>query len=196
MTARQSAMSDNNKTPKDPNRDLLCAVLDDGKIALVRVVGRGSFANSMALKRFAAHMQSQNKNFRFIVDLDLCESMDSTFMGVIAGIAITQIRAGGPRVTVVNPSQQCHKLLKNLGLEHLVDLRTGPVNEVGRAEFRPAEATPASRAEQICLTLQAHKQLVDIDQKNEVRFQAVIEYLEKSLSEEERGACDNPEESA
>lgn len=192
VTTRKVPMS--NPAPEsDPNRDLLCAVLDGGDIAVVRVIGRGCIANSRALKEFGNHVQASRKGLKFIVDLCRCDAMDSTFLGVMAGIAIAQTRAGAARMIVVNSSDHCLSLMKKLGLANgnLVDLRTGPLREIQRAEssFVPAESTHASREDQICLTLQAHKQLVDLDEQNEVRFEAVIEYLEKSLREEKSPDC-------
>lgn len=186
-TAERKAMNTNQG--HDPNNDLLCAVLDEGAIALVRLNGRGCFANSMGLKDFSTRLQERNRALTFIIDLANCESMDSTFMGVMAGIAITQIRNKAPKAIVLNANDHCIRLLKNLGVGQLVDIRRGSSEEVSRAEdqFRPTQNRELGRTEQICLTLQAHKQLVNLDKQNEVRFQAVIEYLEKSLTEEDGG---------
>lgn len=176
----------------DPDKDLLCAVVAEDEIALVRVFGRGCFANSSSLKQFSAHVQKCFGQPKFIVDLHHCDSMDSTFMGVLAHIAVHQLRSRGPRTVVVNASDHCQRLLKNLGIGSIIDLRSGSIEEVEKAEdhLRPAEPNTVSRAEQICLTLQAHKELVNLDSGNEVRFQAVIEYLEKSLEEEKKGNDD------
>lgn len=187
VTTRKAPMTNTTPPPDDdPNRNLHCAVLDGGEIAVVRVAGRGCISNSMALKEFGRHVQDNRKELKFIVDLRQCEAMDSTFMGVLAGVAIVQLQHKYPRMIVVNASDHCLKLMKTLGLGTLVDVRNGALREVQRAEenFVPAEGGPSSRTEQICLTLEAHKQLVNLDEQNEVRFQAVIEYLEKSLKEE------------
>lgn len=174
----------------DPSRTILCAVLDEGQIALVRVLGRGNFGNSLPLKKFAGHVSRLSNEQKFIVDLHECETMDSTFMGVLAGICINANQRPGSKVIVLNANDQCQRLLKNLGLTHLLELRAGTTGEVERAEavLRPVESVEANRVEKICLTLQAHKDLVKVDGKNDIQFQAVIEYLEKSL-QAEGGAC-------
>lgn len=174
---------------QDISRNLLCAVIDNGEIALVRVIGRGNFSSAVPFKNFASLLQNKGADLKFILDLQQCESMDSTFMGVLAGICITQMKTGRGKVIVVNANDHCKRLLKNLGLTHLLDLRAGNIVEVERAEdqLAPAPAASVNRVEQICTTLEAHKELVRLDQQNEVKFQAVIEYLEKSLQEE--GGC-------
>ncbi len=172
---------------QNAGRNIQCAVLDDGEIALVRVGGRANFMNSLPLKKFAATISEAIAKPRFIVDLHECESMDSTFMGVLAGICITLSQKGAPRMIVLNANEHCCRLLKNLGLTHLLELRKEgdiPALNVTDADFQEAGPTQITRTEQICLTLQAHKDLVRIDGGNEVRFQAVIEYLEESLNKE------------
>lgn len=173
-------------TQSDPRRSLLCAVLEEEGIALVRVEGRGSFTNSMTMKNFASLMARRNPGFHLIIDLQDCESMDSTFMGVLAGLALEAIRAGRDKVIVVNASDHCHRLLRNLGILTLLDLRKCDIEAIrkGESQLSPVGDVPSSRLDQICLTLQAHKELVGLDKQNELRFQAVIEYLEKSLQEE------------
>lgn len=173
----------------EAGRGISCAVLDGGEIALVRISGRGCFSNSLAMKRFASHAQKRGADLKFIVDLKDCDSMDSTFMGVMAGIVIHHTQNKMPKVIVINAGDHCKKCLKNLGLLPLLDVRAGHVKELDRAEdaLAPAPVAEPSRLDQICLTLQAHQQLVKLDEQNEVRFQAVIEYLEKSLEEEKGG---------
>lgn len=179
--------------PQPPNaqQSLTCAVLDDGEFAVVRVVGKGTFQVSMALKQFAALAQRRGKDLKFIIDMAACESMDSTFMGVIAGLAVVHQREGLPKVILVNPNEQCRRLLKNLGILGMLAVKTGESVEVERAANHlsaPNEANQGDRVAQICMTLDAHKQLVEIDPANEIKFQAVIEYLEKSLVEEKAGS--------
>ncbi len=54
---------------------------------VVRIEGRASFLNSAAVKDFFTAMIGQGKT-RFAVDFKGCASMDSTFLGVLAGAAI------------------------------------------------------------------------------------------------------------
>ena len=175
-------------TSQDPTRSLLCAVLEDEKLAVVRVVGRGNFGNSMALKNFAAKILARGEEFRLLVDMRYCDAMDSTFMGVLAGVAINIHRKSSAKLVIANISDHCRRLLKNLGLIGLLDIHNDFAGEMAQAEDSLTPATPvnASRIEQICLTLAAHQELVAIDGQNQIRFQAVIEYLEKSLQDEKK----------
>ncbi len=175
------------------DKSILCAVLDNQRVAIVRVVGRGTFVNSVPLKRFADHLAGHEKPETFIMDLENCETMDSTFMGVLASISIAQERAKRHRVVVANPNEHVVKLLKTLGLMRLLDVHEPDKKKdrelISKAEndLKPADSETITHVEQINHTLKAHKTLVPLDEENQARFQSVIHYLEKSLEEEGKG---------
>ena len=54
---------------------------------LIRVLGRASFVNSSSLREFTGEMMRQGKR-RFVIDFSACTGMDSTFLGVLAGLAL------------------------------------------------------------------------------------------------------------
>lgn len=169
----------------------MCAVLESEDLAVVRVRGRGTFQNSVPLKRFADLLQSQQRPKRFIVDLGECETLDSTFMGVLASISLAQTKANRQRVLVAHANDHVKKLLKTLGLTHLLDLHEGDnankAIQKAESEMKPADASPITRLDQLLHTLEAHKTLVKLDDENELRFQSVIHYLEQSLQNAEDG---------
>lgn len=175
-------------------QSISCALLDGEDCAVVRVVGRGNFLNSVPLKRFADHLNARNEPKVFILDLQECETLDSTFMGVIASVSITQTRGDRHKLVVANASDHIRRLLKTLGLTHLLDLRDGSSQkaalERASSHLRPADDREVTRTEQILHTLDAHKTLVKIDEENELRFQSVIHYLEQSLKNAADGGED------
>ncbi|MCC5874822.1 MAG: hypothetical protein JJU11_01260, partial [Candidatus Sumerlaeia bacterium] len=67
-----------------------------------------------------------------------------------------------------------------------LDLR-GDNGDIAIAEdqLKPTKPDKISQLEQLQMTLKAHRELIKLDEQNELRFQAVIEYLEKSLEEEQ-----------
>ncbi|MEQ8822141.1 MAG: STAS domain-containing protein [Sumerlaeia bacterium] len=184
-------MSKKAKGASSPEQDIHCAVLSDDDIAVVRVHGRGSFQNSVFLERFAKHLQEQGRPAEFIVDLGECETLDSTFMGMLASVSQTQKRAGRHQLVVVNVNDHVRRLLKTLGLTYLLEIHesetTRATDALAKADLKPAEQEDISRLDQILHTLEAHKTLVELDGENEVRFQSVIHYLERSVKNMEKG---------
>lgn len=165
-----------------------CAVLDGGDVAIVRLNGRGSFLNSMPFKQFADQLAKHSHPREFIVDLAECETMDSTFLGVLAAISIAQERAGRPRVVVLNASDHVVRLLKTLGLLRLVDTEGGAGNQAAAramdSDFKPAAESGATRDERVSHALEAHRLLCEVETENKARFQSVIQSLEDSLKKE------------
>jgi len=161
---------------------------------VIKVHGRGTFQNSMDLQSLTETLRKKNPDMRFIIDLEHCITLDSTFMGTLAGISIEQNKAGMGYLTVVNAQQHTHQLLVNLGLSYILDMRemtkSIPVRE---EDFKRAEGEQASRFEQIVHMIKAHNQLIDLDTQNEIRFQSVIKYLQDSLEREKKKKEDTPD---
>ena len=92
---------------------------------LVRIEGRASFANSGSLKDFFTEMTRQGKA-RFVVDFQQCTSMDSTFLGVLAGAALELRRRNPPgALTLTRVGERNLELIRNLGLHRLAVVDPG-----------------------------------------------------------------------
>ena len=76
----------------------------------VKVEGKGSFQNSPALKEFSKRMLERGCR-HFVVDLNGCPVMDSTFMGTLAGIALRLREFGNGSLLVRNANERNADLL-------------------------------------------------------------------------------------
>jgi anti-sigma B factor antagonist len=175
-------------TDQERQQDSICfAELGDG-VVVIRVFGRGSFANSVELKSLADAMLARPHvpKTRFVIDLKRCSTMDSTFMGILASIGLRQKRDSEELTAVVNANPQTDRLLQTLGLSHFLDIR--PMTEAAAAEdaqFHTAECDKVDRVGQIIHMIQAHECLCDANSKNEVQFEGVLKYLNESLKREQ-----------
>src|SRR5579871_806860 len=88
---------------------------------LIRVVGRGTFQNGQPLRRFALEKIDEGCD-EFFLDLGQCQTMDSTFLGVLAGIGL-RLRQDKRLSTVhiISISPRNEELLQTLGLDRLFD---------------------------------------------------------------------------
>jgi len=120
----------------------------------------------------------------FVVDLNGCPVMDSTFMGTLAGIALRLREFGNGSLLVRNANERNWDLLQNLGLNNLFDVESkgselATENLVGAS---PLEAdNPIDRSDQAECMIEAHEALVDADPENFARFKDVLEYLKQDL---------------
>jgi anti-anti-sigma factor len=144
---------------------------------LIRIDGRAHFQNSSRLKDFIAEMIRQGKK-RFVIDFAHCTSMDSTFLGVLAGAAL-ELRKTGPGsslvLTRVGPRNL--ELIRNLGLHRLLTVDAGD-GVAGIAECRQALAAgDRSELDNARLALEAHENLCTADEANRSKFQDVLVFL-------------------
>jgi anti-anti-sigma regulatory factor len=151
----------------------------------VRVEGKGNFLNSGNFKDFAREMV--NRGYReFVIDLEHCSMMDSTFMGTMAGVALRLRELGHGHLHVVHCGTRSRELLTGLGLDQIFDIHAnGSVAPSCRTLEETAPRDPVAdkhdRAEQM---LAAHEALCKAAPENVSRFKDVLEYLKQDLHHE------------
>ena len=147
---------------------------------VVRIDGRASFLNSAALKDFFTAMIAQEKT-RFAVDFKSCASMDSTFLGVLAGAAIQLRRLTAPgSLTLVRVGERNLELIRNLGLHRLAIVDPGDGASADGA-VSGLDAKALDEIERARLVLEAHENLVAADPDNATKFQDVLAFLRNQL---------------
>jgi anti-anti-sigma regulatory factor len=158
-----------------------------GKVFWLRVEGRGTFQNSLQVKRaLQAVMAGGLRNL--VVDLERCPMMDSTFLGTLTGAALNlREGAGGGTLSVLNANQRNQQLLTSLGLDHILDLDvdgTAWPEERRQAGVQLAncrERGASCKEEHTHHILQAHQALSSLNDINQGRFRDVIQFLEKEI---------------
>jgi anti-anti-sigma factor len=164
--------------------DALSACMQGDK-ACLRVHGRGSFKVSTTLKRFADKAVADGIKY-FQVDLDDCIGMDSTFMGVLAGLA-TSMKADGIDFFVVNISDKNRNLLHTLGIDQVIKIyfdQEPPATcscTKDQAEILELETGEEEQLDTAETMLEAHKNLTDLNRGNIARFKNVIDFLEEDV---------------
>jgi anti-sigma B factor antagonist len=158
----------------------------NGPAVWVRVEGKGSFLNSGNLKEFAQQMV--NRGYReFVIDLQNCAMMDSTFMGTMAGVALRLKELGHGHLHVVHCGLRSRELLSGLGLDQIFSIHsngsTAPDCESLGASAAPPVAEEAKK-EQAKTMLEAHEALCEASPENFTRFKDVLDYLKQDLHHE------------
>jgi anti-sigma B factor antagonist len=157
----------------------------NGSTVWVKVEGKGSFLNSGNLKEFAQEMV--NRGYReFIIDLEGCAMMDSTFMGTMAGMALRLKELGHGHLHVVHCGTRSYELLSGLGLDQIFDIHAnGEASpECELLKSKPGSAADAQKKEQARTMLDAHEALCQAAPENFSRFKDVLDYLKQDLHHE------------
>jgi anti-sigma B factor antagonist len=150
----------------------------------VRIEGRASFLNSASLREFMAQMLKSGKT-RFAVDFLRCTSMDSTFLGVLAGVAL-ELRKLPQKGSLVltRLSHRNLELIHNLGLHRLVTVDSSQGGLNADACDTPLTGSERGELENARLVLEAHENLVAADESNRGKFQDVLVFMKNRV---ERG---------
>ena len=156
----------------------------NGPAVWVKVEGKGSFLNSGNLKEFAQEMV--NRGYReFIIDLENCLAMDSTFMGTMAGVALRLKELGHGHLHVVHCGDRSRELLSGLGLDQIFSIHSNGATspECSQLQHEP-DIVQQQKMEQARTMLEAHEALCKAAPENFLRFKDVLDYLKQDLHHE------------
>src|ERR1035437_5371741 len=106
--------------------------------AFVRVIGKGSYKMGPALKDFGLLALEQGCR-RFVIDMAACIGMDSTFMGVVAGLTV-RIGEHAGQLVMVQLSDKNLTLLDTLGLTELIRSDPAALDAVLTAPLRKIDS--------------------------------------------------------
>ena len=150
---------------------------------LVRIEGRASFQNSNCLRDFIMEMLSRGKT-RFVLDFQGCASMDSTFLGVLAGAAIElRKNTAGGSIVVTRMGPRNLELMRNLGLHRLLTVDAGECAMSFNNCNQVLEPKKLGEIEHARLVLEAHEHLVNADETNRTKFQDVLSFLRNRVEQ-------------
>ena len=155
----------------------------DSDPVIVRIDGRACFQNSGCLRDFMGTLLRQGKT-RFVLDFQNCASMDSTFLGVLAGAAL-ELKKSKPAGSLVlaRVAPRNLELIRNLGLHRLLIVDAG---ETTLSFDKCNTAIPCANRtelENARLVLDAHESLVAVDEGNRAKFQDVLAFLKNRVEQ-------------
>ena len=158
--------------------DLKITAMDKGY--LVEVSGRANFDYAVPLRELAEKLVPGNW-IQF--DMEYCETMDSTFMGVLTMLALKLRKSGSPQIMLINASAQLNKLLRDLGVAKLFKFVSGEDSGVaGKSSGNAVElASGKTMLDTAQTVVDAHKTLVEADSSNAEKFNQVIEFAEQDV---------------
>ena len=146
--------------------------------AFVRVFQKASFLNCAPLRSFFEDCMVAGRR-NYVVDFQECSSMDSTFLGILVGLAmkLRKFEDGG-RVTLINLRGRNLETVQNLGIHKIADVNPDDLSSDDRAlnDLENNEGHDSVGSETIC---QAHKTLMELNERNSKMFCDVVNFLER-----------------
>lgn len=168
------------------NIDNLTAVYIDAT-AVIHIKGRGYFKNCPPMKQFIHHIIDDHTADRIWIDMSDCTGMDSTFMGVVAGISCLIKSKPEYQFKLINLSEKNRKLLSALGVDRVVDYSMSTTPEEQEIIDRPEDDSQVldpeftDKLEAAKTSLEAHETLVEINPDNHSKFRSVVEFLKEDV---------------
>ncbi|MFP4362444.1 MAG: STAS domain-containing protein [Spirochaetia bacterium] len=115
------------------------------------------------------------------IELSDCDYMDSTFMGLLVGFNKRFKKMAGKPIEIVQPSSECVKLLKGLGIFRLLRVTDKKINMP--KEMKKITENSTATAEMV---LRAHENLIEISDENREKFRVLHSILKKQAEQEDK----------
>lgn len=146
----------------------------------VVIRGRASYLNCGPLNDFFAKLMAAGRR-QFVVDGGGCQGMDSTFLGILAGVAqdLRELRPPGV-LALVRFCPRHLDLVRNLGIDRLLVLAAEQPAHPG-APPQPLTGGTLPEEESARLILRAHERLIEADAANLEKFEDVITFLRQQV---------------
>ena len=158
----------------------LCDAYSDPVI--LKINGRANYLNCAPVSDFFRSLIAKGKR-QFIIDFANCTTMDSTFLGITAGIALDLRNADPPGNLVVcrlNPRNL--ELIRNLGLHRILTVDSGEsLDELRKRAEGGMEQLDGKSVSDAEMILKAHENLLEVDDSNGRQFQDVIAFLKNQV---------------
>ncbi|MDD5596689.1 MAG: STAS domain-containing protein [Victivallaceae bacterium] len=111
-----------------------------------------------------------------MIDLREAEYLDSTILGLLAKIANFMIKKFQKKALILSVNENINYLLENIGLSDVFTLiKNGDTPE----SLKKLPETDRNGWKEALTILDAHRQLVNMNEKNRAAFKDVVELLEK-----------------
>ena len=155
-----------------------------GRLLVLRISGRGSFKHSKEIEEYILDQFEEDADI-CIFDLKECVTMDSTFMGMLAGLSFILKPREGKEMYLSNLNSNTRNLLNTLGLMNF--LLEKKIEKIpGKFQFKELNFKEAKTSGIAKHMLESHKTLTKVDDKNRKSFKAVIKSLKDSIKKDKQ----------
>lgn len=150
----------------------------------IRPEGRGSFMESPVIKELVKRCLARGAR-SFVMDLAACPAMDSTFMGMLAGVSLEFRKSGKGSLAIVGTTDKTFGSFRELGLHHILVIEPKDGPWVGRLDEARSDLELIdldSKVDRERHVLESHEDLCEVNEANFGRFKTVLEMLRSELA--------------
>ena len=160
------------------NDKVLHASHDD--VHVLRFIGDIRYPLSPSIDRYLEEIFTRSQPAGFIIDLTETDSIDSTNLGLLARLAKRMKTLDSQRITLVSNRTDINSVLTSMALDEVFDIVQDTRLPTDAAQEVPQDGTDR---ETLAHTLiEAHRALMDLNERNREMFRDVVASLEKNGS--------------
>lgn len=167
--------------------NILVATVDT--TVCIKLEGRANFASSVDFKRLVNEMREEGK-VKFIVDLSACQIMDSTFLGMLAGLGMRisseELPAEQRPIELLNPTERVADLIDNLGVSNLFHIVECGADRDVAYTVAEQNGAPPTKLDLSRNCLEAHEILMDLNSENVAKFKDVAKFFAEEVKRAEQ----------
>lgn len=146
-----------------------------------RICGRANFAASPDFKMLITSMEA--KGFQqYVLDLNDCLIMDSTFVGVLASLGDRMDQAGSDAfVELARPNERIVELIDNLGIADMFRITERDIGALENCQEVDASGAGHTKVELSRTSLESHTTLMHTCPDGVAKFKDVTEFLAEEI---------------
>ncbi|MBI9099275.1 MAG: anti-sigma factor antagonist [Spirochaetaceae bacterium] len=146
---------------------------------LIKMSGNLKYTASGGFDIFIENIFQKINNKAVVIDLTDAEYLDSTNLGILAKISDKMLTKFNKKTTIISSNTDITILLSNIGFDdYFIILDEGPDTSTVLSDI--SEMVTGNRSMALMM-LEAHKSLMELNDKNKNVFSSVVDLLEKEV---------------
>ncbi|MCD6288219.1 MAG: STAS domain-containing protein [Candidatus Hydrogenedentes bacterium] len=145
----------------------------------IRYTVKGSYRVSVSFDAFLDKLFEERDFKNVLIDLTETTGIDSTNIGLLAKIARFTMDNFGQKPTIISTNDDINRILDSVGFDQVFVILHEPHNFDQELEELPEMTVPDKELAR--LILDAHKALIELNEKNKNMFKNVVDVMEQSL---------------
>ena len=150
---------------------------------MIKLSGKISYPSISSFDNFVNWMFERGEYTEIIIDMCDASYIDSTNLGALVKIASTYNSSAGKKAAIISNNETITTILKNIGLNEVFNLMSSPISNFTELENMPNISN--SELDDARMVFEAHKRLMELNEKNQETFKNVVEVMEKQLESSE-----------
>ena len=153
-------------------------------VVVLKLVGRFTFSMraSKSLDAFIDTVLMDEEYENILIDLTETESLDSTSLGLLAILTRLTMDLYDRQATIVSTDPYVNDILDGVGFDEVFHIVHDP--QRAETEWESLEDGEPTKKELSRVVLNAHRELLDLNEKNKDTFKDVVAMLEKQMEDD------------